>query len=77
MQLDAKLATVAGFGGYAVAVGVVVVFAAFLWLVHPVQYGGYNSAMFNVTAIAVGVVCAALIAAHIAIGNQLLAAGKR
>ncbi len=72
MQLDAKTARLAAFGGYAVAVAVAVVYAAFLWVVHPVRYGGMNPAIFNVTAISVGVMCAALIAAHIAIGNQLL-----
>jgi hypothetical protein len=31
-----------------------------------------NTAIFDVTAISVGGACAALVAAHIAIGNQLL-----
>jgi hypothetical protein len=72
MQLDAKKARLAAFGGYAVAAAVVVVYIAFLWLVHPVRYGGMNPAIFDVTAISVGAACAAVIAAHIAIGNQLL-----
>jgi hypothetical protein len=72
MQLDAKMAKLAGLGGFAVAFGVLVVYAAFLWLVHPVRYGGMNPAIFDVSALSIGAVCAALIAAHIAIGLQLL-----
>jgi hypothetical protein len=72
MQLDAKTARLAGLGAYAVSVAVVVVYAGFWWLVHPVRYGGMNHTMFHVTALSVGAMCAALIAAHIAIGNQLL-----
>ena len=72
MELDAKTARLAAFGGYAVAVAVVVVYLAFLWLVHPVRFGGMNRTIFHVTALSVGAACAALVAAHIAIGNQLL-----
>jgi apolipoprotein N-acyltransferase len=72
MRLDAKVARLAGLGGYAVALGVVVAFAGFVWLVHPVRYGGINAATSDVAMIAIGVVCAMLIAAHIAIGKQLL-----
>jgi apolipoprotein N-acyltransferase len=77
MQLDAKMARLAGLGGYAVAVGVVVAFAGFVWLVRPVRYGGINPITSDVAMIAIGVVCAMLIAAHVAIGNQLLAAARR
>jgi hypothetical protein len=77
MQLDAKMARLAGLGGYAGALGVVVAYAGFVWLVHPVRYGGINPITSDVAMIAVGVVCAAVIAAHVAIGNQLLAAAKR
>ena len=75
MQLDTRLAKLAGLGGFAVAGAVVVVYAAFVFLIHPVQYGGMNQIMFMVGCLSVGVVCAALIATHIAIGRQLL--GKR
>jgi apolipoprotein N-acyltransferase len=72
MQLDPKIAKLAGLGGFAVAFGVVVVYAGFLWLMHPVPYGGPNPTTFAVAAIAVGALCAALIAAHIVIGKELL-----
>jgi hypothetical protein len=76
MKFDSRTARLAGLGAYAVSVGVVVVFAAFVWLVHPVQYGGMNPVTFAVACIAVGVACLLLIGAHVAIGRQLIEAGK-
>jgi hypothetical protein len=72
MALDTRTAKLAGVGGFAVAGAVVVIYAAFVFLIHPVQYGGMNQIMFFVGCLSVGVVCAALIAAHIAVGLQLL-----
>jgi hypothetical protein len=72
MQLDARTAKLAGLGGYAVAVGVLVVYGAVVFLMHPVRVGGPNPITFIVGCISVGVPCAALIAVHIGIGRQLL-----
>jgi hypothetical protein len=72
MQLDTRLAKLAGLGGFAVAGALVVVYAGFVFLIHPVQYGGMNQIMFMVACLSVGVACALIIAVHIAIGRQLL-----
>ena len=72
MELDTRMAKLAGLGGFAVAGGIVVVYAAFVFLIHPVQYGGMNQIMFLVGCISVGVACALLIAVHVAVGRQLL-----
>jgi hypothetical protein len=73
MELDTRAAKLAGLGGFAVAGALVVVYAAFVFLVHPVRAGGMNQTTFIVDCISVGVTCLILIAVHIAIGRQLLA----
>ncbi|HWZ57693.1 MAG TPA: hypothetical protein VNW46_01860 [Gemmatimonadaceae bacterium] len=71
MQLGTLAAKLAGLGGFAVAVAVVVVYAGFLFLTHPVPYGGENPIVFVVGAISVGVACLMLIAVHVVIGKKL------
>jgi NADH:ubiquinone oxidoreductase subunit 6 (subunit J) len=76
MKWDSRTARLAGVGALVVYVGVVFVFAGFVWLMHPVRYGGTNPITFTVACLAVGVPCLLLIAAHIAVGRQLLEFGK-
>jgi hypothetical protein len=76
MQIDSRTARLAALGGFAVAAAVVVVYAAFVFLMHPIPVGGPNPITFIVACISVAVPCVALIAIHVAIGRQLRGAGK-
>ncbi len=71
-----KFAKLAGLGAYSACAGLLALFALVIFLTRPVARGGLLPALSYVTWISLAVVFAALMAAHIAIGRQLMHIGN-
>lgn len=71
-----KIARLAGLGAYAASAGIVVIFLLVSWASRHTPLGGMTDALAWVTWISLFVVTVLLIAAHIAIGKQLMYMGK-
>lgn len=62
----------AAMGAYGVCAGVVALFALFVWVALPTPSAGMDFEHSLITIVAVGVICAALIGAHVAMAKQVL-----
>lgn len=71
-----RIARLAGLGAYAVIVALIAIYALVAWVSRHTATGGIRTELSAVTWISVGLVIVALIAVHIALGNQLLYLGK-
>jgi hypothetical protein len=71
-----RIARLAGLGAFGAVAGMLGLFALLAFATRPPSVGGILPGLSWVTWISLGVVFAALIGAHIAIGKQLLAIGK-
>jgi hypothetical protein len=71
-----KIARLAGLGAFGAIGGMLGLFALLAVITRPPAAGGIMPGLSWVTWISLGVVFAALIGAHVAIGKQLLAIGK-
>jgi len=71
-----KIARLAGLGAYAVIVAMIAIYALVSWVSRHTTTGGIRTELSVVTWISVGLVVIALIAVHVALGNQLLYLGK-
>ena len=70
-----KYARLAGLGAYGACAGMLALFAGIIFLTRHTATGGMTSDLSWLTWISLAVVFAALIAAHVAIGKQLLHIG--
>jgi hypothetical protein len=71
-----KIARLAGLGAYAACAGFVALYAYVAFLSAPSPTGGMMPALSDVTWISLALVVLALIAAHVALGRQLIYIGK-
>ena len=71
-----KIARLAGLGAYAASAGIAVIFLFVSWGSRHTALGGMTTALAWVTWISLFVVTVLLIAAHVAIGKQLMYMGK-
>ena len=71
-----KFAKLAGLGALGASAGMVALFALLVFATRPTPLGGMMPALSYVTWISLAVVFAALIAAHVAIGKQLMHIGR-
>jgi TRAP-type C4-dicarboxylate transport system permease small subunit len=71
-----KIARLAGLGAYAACAGFIALFAYIAYLSAPALTGGMMPALSVVSWISGAVVVLALIAAHVALGRQLMYIGK-
>ena len=71
-----KIARLAGLGAFGACAGMVALFALIIFFTRSTPLGGMMPALSYLTWISLAVVFAALIAAHIAIGKQLMRIGK-
>lgn len=71
-----KIARLAGLGAFGASAGMVALFALIVFITRPTPLGGMTMTLSLVTWISLAVVFAALIAAHVAIGKQLLLIGR-
>ena len=67
-----KIARLAGLGAYGACAGMLALFAGLIWLTRHTPLGGMTGALSAVTWLSLGIVFVALIAAHVAIGRQLM-----
>jgi hypothetical protein len=70
-----KFARLAGLGAYGACAGMLALFAGIIFLTRHTVTGGITSDLSWLTWISLGVVFAALIAVHVAIGKQLMHIG--
>lgn len=66
----------AGLGAFGVCAGLLALYALVAYISTPRHTAGMNSATAAVVYISVGLVVIALIAVHVALGRQLLAAAR-
>jgi hypothetical protein len=71
-----KIARLAGLGAYGASAGMLGLFALIMFFTRHTPTGGMTWDLSILLWVALAVVFAALIAAHVAIGNQLLEIGK-
>lgn len=71
-----RMARLAGLGAFAACVGILVIFLLVSWVSRHTPQGGMLPSMAWVTWISLFVVTVLLIAAHVAIGKQLIYMGK-
>ena len=71
-----KIARLAGLGAFGACAGMIALFALLIFGTRHTPTGGMMSTLSIVTWISMAVVFAALIAAHIAIGKQLMHLGR-
>jgi hypothetical protein len=71
-----KIAKLAGLGAYAACAGLLALFVLLIFLTRSVPQGGLPPALAYLTWLSLAVVFACLIAAHVAIGKQLLHIGR-
>lgn len=77
LDFDIKpYAKVAALGALAVSAGAFALWLLTVYIARPVAGGGIDSTHFVLSAIIVGVICAALIAAHVVFARQLLRYAK-
>ena len=62
----------AAMGAYGVCAGVVALFALFVWVAMPAPGTGIDFEHSLITMLSVGVICAALIVAHVAMARQIM-----
>jgi hypothetical protein len=62
----------AALGAYGVCAGVVALFALFVWVAMPSPTTGIDFEHSLITVASVAVICAALIAAHVAMARQIM-----
>ena len=67
-----KIARLAGLGAFGACAGFVALFAYVAYLSAPSPTGGMRMALYDVAWISLAIVVVALIAAHVAIGKQLM-----
>lgn len=72
-----SLQKLAALGAYAVSAGLVALLVFFCWLMWPAGTGGTNATMLAVGILCVAVPVGIVIAVHIALANQLMAATRR
>ena len=70
-----KFARLAGLGAYGACAGMIALFAGIIFLTRHTSTGGITADLAWLTWISLAVVFVALIAAHVAIGKQLLHIG--
>jgi len=71
-----KIARLAGLGALAASGGFIALFAYVVYISRYTPTGGMMPALSAVSWISIGLVVAALVAVHIAIGRQLLYIGR-
>jgi hypothetical protein len=71
-----KIARLAGLGAFGACAGMLALFALIIFITRSTPLGGMMPALSYLTWISLAVVFAALIAAHVAIGRQLMRMGK-
>ena len=71
-----RIARLAGLGALGACAGMIALFALIIFFTRSTPLGGMMPTLSYLTWISLAVVFAALIAAHIAIGKQLLHIGK-
>jgi hypothetical protein len=62
----------AALGAYGVCAGCVALFALFVWVAMPTPTAGLDFEHSLITVVAVGVICSALIGAHVAMARQIM-----
>lgn len=71
-----NVAKLAGMGAAAISIGIVVVFAGFIWLTTHNAMSGIDPIESHVAWISVGTLCAALVAVHLVYARILLRGAK-
>jgi hypothetical protein len=71
-----RIAKLAGLGAYGACAGMLALFALIIYFTRSVPQGGLTPALAYLTWLSLAIVFVCLIAAHIAIGKQLLHIGK-
>lgn len=71
-----KIARLAGLGAYGACAGMLALFALIIFFTRHTATGGLMPALSYLTWLSLAIVFAALIAAHIAIGKQLMHIGR-
>jgi len=71
-----RIARLAGLGALGATVGMLALFALIIFFTRHTPTGGMTGTLSAVTWISLAVVFAALIAAHVAIGKQLMHIGR-
>jgi len=71
-----KIARLAGLGAYGASAGMLALFAGLIYLTRHTALGGMTGTLSAVTWLSLAIVFAALIAAHVAIGKQLMHIGR-
>ncbi len=71
-----KIAKLAGLGAFGASAGMLALFALIIFMTRSTPLGGMMPALSFLTWISLAVVFVALIAAHVAIGKQLMQIGK-
>jgi hypothetical protein len=74
--MPSKFAKLAGLGAFGACAGFVVLFFFIAYVTRHTATGGIMMALSVVTWISIGLVVAALVAVHLAIGKQLLALSR-
>jgi hypothetical protein len=62
----------AALGAYGVCAGCVALFSLFVWVAMPTPTAGLDFEHSLITVVSIGVICAALIGAHVAMARQIL-----
>ena len=76
-MMNPRVQQLAGRGAFAVCLGIVAVYALLAFISTPRGAGGIDSAHAAIVYIGVGMVVLALIAVHVVLGRQLLAAARQ
>jgi hypothetical protein len=71
-----RIARLAGLGAFGASAGMLALFALLIFFTRSTPLGGMTGTLSAVTWISLAVVFAALIAAHVAIGKQLMHIGR-
>ncbi len=71
-----KIAQLAGLGAFGACAGMLALYALLVFGTRHTPLGGITPVLSSVTWISLGVVFAALIGAHVAVGKQLMAIAR-
>jgi FtsH-binding integral membrane protein len=75
-MLPPKYAKLAGLGAFGACAGMVALFALMVWFTRHTSTGGMTTGLWAVEVISMVIVFLCLIAAHVAIGKQLMHIGN-
>ena len=75
-MLNARMQRLAGLGAFAVALGILGVYALLAYISSPTGTAGIDGANAAIVYISAGLVVLALIAVHVVLGRQLLVGAR-